>query len=232
MYCASIASSNATHSTGAYLQVYHVDTGALHMGPCIRIRGGSGIRIQRPCCLHTASIWIRAACCAVWQCSGAVRDDPVQQCNEPSLRVMWSSRLTTMNPVPVPMWRAPQSGYGSPRRIGIDLHLCSRVASAIIFMLHATASIYHVYACKAVLYCGEYVDMHKHKLIYLISFVHLFLWKSICRMNRVIGLCSVLKMQNVLIIFHVGKCFQVLYNIFQRLIFALNWIPASKILFF
>ena len=42
--------------------------GALHKGPWIRIRCGSGIWIQRPLCLHTTSIRIRAVCCAAWQC--------------------------------------------------------------------------------------------------------------------------------------------------------------------
>ena len=36
-----------------------------------------GDQILRPLCLHTASIWIWAACCAVWQCSAW---DPIYHC--------------------------------------------------------------------------------------------------------------------------------------------------------
>ena len=49
------------------------DSGAFHTGLCIRIRYGSGFQTQKLFCLHTASIWIWAACCAAWQCSGTVR---------------------------------------------------------------------------------------------------------------------------------------------------------------
>ena len=62
-----------------------LNIGALHMGPWIRIRCGQEIRIQRPLCLHTASIRIRAAC------------DPVKQCNTRSLCAVWSSHATTLN---------------------------------------------------------------------------------------------------------------------------------------
>ena len=70
------------------------DIGALHTEPWIWIRCRSGIRIQRPLCLHTASKRIWAACCAAWHC---VRSSPAVQCAH-SLRAVWSSRETTMNP--------------------------------------------------------------------------------------------------------------------------------------
>ena len=45
---------------------------ALHTRPWIRIRSRLGTWIQRPLCLHTTSIRIRAGCCAAWQCSRTV----------------------------------------------------------------------------------------------------------------------------------------------------------------
>ena len=82
-------------------------TGALHTRPWIRIQCGSGIRIQRPLCLHTASIRIRASCWAVLHDSAW---DPDQQCHACSLRTAWS--WTTLNPNPlnsvsVSVWGAP-----------------------------------------------------------------------------------------------------------------------------
>ena len=72
----------------------------------------SGIWIQRPLCLHTASI-------SGSELRAMLRDsewDPVKQCNAHSLCAVWSSRVTTLNPdrgsgssksVSVPVWRGP-----------------------------------------------------------------------------------------------------------------------------
>ena len=89
--------------------------GVLHTEHWIWIRCRSGIRIQRLLCLHTVLIWIRAACCTVWQCFGTVREIQSSSATR-SLRAMWSSHESTLNldrdldpvnPVSVPVWRAP-----------------------------------------------------------------------------------------------------------------------------
>ena len=90
--------------------------GALHRWPWIQIRCRSGIRIQRPLCLHKASIRIRAACCAAWQCAGTVREIQssiamVVVCLRVKLKrdhIVSGSRIRiSVNPVSVPVWRAP-----------------------------------------------------------------------------------------------------------------------------
>ena len=57
--------------------------GALQPEPRICIRCRSGIRIQRPLCLHMASIRIQAV---------------HEQSNAGSMCAVWSSRATTLNP--------------------------------------------------------------------------------------------------------------------------------------
>ena len=66
--------------------------GALHTGPWIRIRCGLRIWIQRPLCLHTALIRIRAACRTVRKIQSSS-----EQCNARSLRAVWSLREITLN---------------------------------------------------------------------------------------------------------------------------------------
>ena len=58
-----------SRSCAERIQVEVEENRVIHTGHWIRIQCGSGIRFQRPLYLHTASIWIRAACCVAWQCS-------------------------------------------------------------------------------------------------------------------------------------------------------------------
>ena len=81
-----------------------LNNGALHKGPWIWIWCRLGVQIQRPLHLHTTSIQIRAACYAASDSEW----DPVQQCNAHSLRGIWSSCETTLNPD----WGSGSSEYG------------------------------------------------------------------------------------------------------------------------
>ena len=95
--------------------------GALHTGPWIRIRCGTRIQIQRPLCLHTASVRIRAPCCVAWQCVRSMSSSAMRVACVP----FRSARKTTLNPDPVnlvsvPVWRAPQFCIVHPLCTGVD----------------------------------------------------------------------------------------------------------------
>ena len=74
--------------------------GALHTGPWIWIRCGSGIRIYRPLYLHTTSIRIRAACAS---------DSTVAFGAHARPHWIWTGDPDPVNPVSVPVWRLSPS---------------------------------------------------------------------------------------------------------------------------
>ena len=94
--------------------VWHI--GGLHTESWIWVWCRSGIQIQRPLCLHTASIWIWSAYCSASQCSRTVQEIQFRS----AMRVVCARSGThtrthwtrigdpdPVNPVLVPVWRAP-----------------------------------------------------------------------------------------------------------------------------